>query len=147
MLRQPIADFGGPVLDRDPQPGDVVRETVPRDGGPDHVVEYIWTPQAPAPPPEPEPRRIKKIDFERLYTTSETVAFNVARRQVASLVIADYADPAKAALVGFEIFLRRYDMLDTIELDHPDTVQGMQLAVALGIVTPARAAEILATQP
>jgi len=98
------------------------------------------------PAPAAEVRRVAKAEFQRLFTTPETVAFNLARRQVAALVPADYVggDAQKQALVGLEVFLLRYDALDTIELTHPETAEGLALLVALGVVTELRADAILA---
>ena len=103
-----------------------------------------WTP--PSAPPA-EVRRVIKADFLRLFTASERVAFNLQRKLVEALQPADYADPAKAGLVGLEVFLLTYDAIDVIELTHPETIEGMGVLVALGVVTQARAEAVLAGTP
>jgi hypothetical protein len=142
MERHVITDFNGSIIEgRTPEHGDIVRET---HGA--NVVEYIYTPQAPAEPQE-EVRRVIKADFLRLFTASERVAFNLQRKLVEALQPADYTDPAKAALVGLEVFLLTYDAIDVIELTHPETIEGMGVLVALGVVTQARAEAVLAGTP
>lgn len=120
------------------------------------TVEEGWTLAAgawsapvrvPLPPLRTGPVRLPKIDFLRLFTAEETIAFNLLRKRVQALTPENYgsADAATRALVGFEVFLGRYDALaDQIELDHPETLQGLDLLVALNVLTPARRAEVAA---
>jgi hypothetical protein len=103
-----------------------------------------WTP--PSAPPA-EVRRVIKADFLRLFTASERVAFNLQRKLVEMLQPADYTDPAKAGLVALEVFLLTYDAIDVIELTHPETIEGMGVLVALGVVTQSRADDVLAGNP
>jgi hypothetical protein len=103
-----------------------------------------WTPPS---APAAEVRRVIKADFLRLFTASERVAFNLQRKLVEALQPADYTDPNKAGLVGLEVFLLTYDAIDVIELTHPETIEGMGVLVALGVVTQARADDVLAGNP
>lgn len=87
---------------------------------------------------EPQPigdgvPRLSKIYFMRLFTTEETVRYNSLRRQVANLTIADYDDPTKLPLVQTEVFFQRFDATDVLELEHPETQQGLQLLAYMGM--------------
>ena len=98
--------------------------------------------------PRASPHRLPKIDYWRLFTGEEETAFNRARRQVASLTDADYDDATKVGLVALERFLNRFDATPIVEADHPETHAGVDLLVALGILTPERAAQVkLGEQP
>jgi hypothetical protein len=103
-----------------------------------------WTPPS-APPPEV--RKVGKIDFIRLFTPAEEEAFDLASLRANALTPDNFGAPENAGLRALRSFLRRYDPLDVIELTHPETIAGMGLLVALGILTQARADEILAHQP
>lgn len=118
-----------------------------------NLVDGVWT--APPAAEEPEPARIPVqmavIDFLRLFEGPELDAFNALEAQCNALQPADYAaaaggDQDKMALVGFKRFLTFYDALRAglIELNHPDTIQGLSLLVPLGVLTPARLAKVLA---
>lgn len=117
------------------------------------LVDGVWI--APPAAEEPEPVRVPVqmavIDFLRLFNTDELAGFNALRKASQALTPADYqaaaeGDQAKAALVGFEVFLTFYDALRAglIELNHPETIQGLSLLVPLGVLTPARLAQVLA---
>lgn len=87
---------------------------------------------------EPQPigdgvPRLSKIYFMRLFTTEETVRYNAMRRQVAGLTIADYQDESKLPIVSLEVFFQRFDATDILELEHPETQQGLQLLAAMGM--------------
>lgn len=109
-----------------------------------------WTAPAPVEPsPEPaQPIQMAIIDFLRLFTPAELAGFNALRKTVAALAPADYGDPDKAALVGFEVGLTHYDALRAglIELDHPETIQWLSLLVPLGVLTQERLAQVLTGQ-
>lgn len=94
--------------------------------------------------PKPSPHRLPKIDYWRLFTGDEETKFNRARRQVAGLTDADYEDEAKAGLIGLERFLNRFDATPIVEVDHPETHQGVDLLVALSILTAERAVAVKA---
>lgn len=96
------------------------------------------------PDARPSPHRLPKIDYWRLFTGEEETAFNRARRQVAALTDDDYDDPSKAGLVALERFLNRFDATPIVEADHPETHQGVDLLVALSILTPERAVAVKA---
>ena len=98
------------------------------------------------PPPAPS-MRITKLNFWRLLTAGERVAFNIVARKVQALTLADYQDVAKAPLVAAEVFLSLFDATDVIDLANPDTAAGVGLLVALGILTPDRGACVLAGIP
>ena len=97
-------------------------------------------------PPAPT-QRITKLNFWRLLTAGERVAFNIVARKVQALTLADYQDVAKAPLVAAEVFLSLFDATDVIDLANPDTAAGVGLLVALGILTPDRGACVLAGIP
>lgn len=94
--------------------------------------------------PEPANMRRSKIDFWRLFTAEEETRFNRTRRQVQALADADYDDTAKAGLVAMERFLNRFDATPVVELDHPETLEGVDLLVMLDIITLERAAQVKA---
>ncbi|WP_295170123.1 hypothetical protein [uncultured Brevundimonas sp.] len=107
------------------------------------------------PPPQPEgpeapaePIRITRLRLKNeLLTLAELLAYNKAKRDVAALTAADYGNPAKALLVQAEILLDYMEDATAIELDNPKTIMGVsQLMVALGILTSARAAQVLANE-
>lgn len=103
-----------------------------------------------SPPPAVAPAiQMAIIDFLRLFRAEELVGFNRLQKDVAGLSAADYTDPDKAALVGFEVFLTHYQALRAglIELNHAETIQGLSLLVPLGVLAPARLARVLSGQP
>lgn len=114
------------------------------------LVDGEWVapePVAPAPPPKAA-IQMAIIDFLRLFTSAELAGFNALRKTVADLAPADYGDPDKAALVGFEVGLTHYDALRAglIELDHPETIQWLSLLVPLGVLTEERLGQVLTGQ-
>lgn len=113
------------------------------------LVDGEWTePEAAPRPPEPA-KQMAIIDFLRLFRADELVGFNRLQKDVTALSAADYADPDKAALVGFEVFLTHYQALRAglIELNHAETIQGLSLLVPLGVLTEARLQAVLAGDP
>jgi hypothetical protein len=145
-----ITDFNGQVIQgKTPEDGDIVRRTTPRGDLPPYIEEFYYHPPGPPPPPPPpEPVRVSKIDFFRLFTQAENAAFNRKRKETQLLAPADYADPTKALIVAFEVFLNLFDATDTIELNNEDTVNGVNLLAALGIIAPTRVVQVLAgTKP
>lgn len=94
--------------------------------------------------PRPSPYRLAKIDYWRLFTGDEETKFNRARRQVGALTDADYDDPAKAGLVALERLLNRLDSTPIVEVDHPETQGGVDLMVALEILTEERGVAVKA---
>lgn len=102
-----------------------------------------------APPPLEPAKQMAIIDFLRLFRADELVGFNRLQKDVAALTPADYTDPDKAALVGFEVFLTHYQALRAglIELNHAETIQGLSLLVPLGVLTEERLQAVLAGDP
>ena len=97
--------------------------------------------------PPARPPQIRKLDFWRLLTAGERVAFNIVSRKVQGLTLADYQDATKAPLIAAEVFLNLFDATDIIDLANPDTAAGVGLLVSLGILTQARGACVLAGTP
>ena len=118
-----------------------------------HLPELGFVYSAPPPPEpgEPEPRRIAKVDLLRLFKPEEVMAFNRARRQIATLEVSDYAvGQAVNPVVALEAFLLTFDAVDVIELDHPDTAMGVGLLAMNGVFgsdPQPRMAAILAGEP
>lgn len=117
------------------------------------LVNGVWIapPEVEEPAPVRVPVQMAVIDFLRLFTTDELAGFNALRKACAALGPADYqaaaeGDQAKQALVGYEVFLTYYDALRAglIELNHPETIQGLSLLVPLGVLSAARLAQVLA---
>ncbi len=113
------------------------------------LVDGEWTEPEAAPPPPEAAKQMAIIDFLRLFRAEELVGFNRLQKDVAALATADYADPEKAALVGFEVFLTHYQALRAglIELNHAETIQGLSLLVPLGVLTEERLQAVLAGDP
>jgi len=101
--------------------------------------------------PEPapsEPVRVSKADFQRLLTATERYALNALRKQIAALPPEEYGDPANALLVAAEDVIFAFEQpLEFIELDHPDTAQGLSLLAYLDVIEPERIAEIVVNRP
>jgi hypothetical protein len=90
------------------------------------------------------PVRITKADFQRLLTPTERYALNALRKKVAALPPTQYADPANGLLLAAEDVLFAFEQpAEFIELNHPDTFQGLMLLSYLGVITPQRVAEIV----
>lgn len=113
------------------------------------LVDGVWIEPDTAPPPPEPAKQMAIIDFLRLFRAEELVGFNRLQKDVAGLGAADYADPEKAALVGFEVFLTHYQALRAglIELNHAETIQGLSLLVPLGVLTAERLQQVLAGDP
>ena len=98
-----------------------------------------------------EPRRVTKADFQRLLTPSERYAINALRKEIAAIAPADYADPANALMLAAEDVLVSFEQpVEFIELDHPETSQGLSLLGYLdvfGLDSEDRIAAILAGIP
>lgn len=101
-----------------------------------------------APPPTSSGTlRVSKADFQRLLTPTERYKLNALRKTIASLLPEDYGDPANQLIVAAEDVMFAFEQpLEFIELDHPDTAMGLALLGYLGIVTPARIAQIVTNQ-
>jgi hypothetical protein len=92
------------------------------------------------------PRRVSKIAFSRLLTNNEKASLYAAEYLIRNLTLSDRV--TQPALVALEICQKGFDMLsEFIELDHPDTILAVsQVFVANGILTPTRAAQVLANE-
>ena len=136
----PPADYFHPdvAIDFVEVPDDVVVGSRLEDG--------VWFAPDAAPAAPAQVIQMAIIDFLRLFTGEELVGFNRLKKDVAALAPADYADPTKAALIGFEVFLTHYEALRAglIELNHPETIQGLGLLVPLGVLTEPRLQDVLA---
>lgn len=111
-----------------------------------------WSSPPDQPPITPDvvPVQMAVIEFLRLFTSTELAGFNALRKACQALTPPDYqaaagGDQTKADLVGFEVFLTFYDALRSglIELNHPETVQGLGLLVPLGVLTAERLGQVL----
>lgn len=96
-------------------------------------------------------RRVSKIDFARLFTFDERVRLNAARAQIKAMGPQAYAAPGQfGALLALEVVLENLEQpLEYIELDHPETAQGLAvlaLAGVLGADPQPRIVQILAGQ-
>lgn len=99
--------------------------------------------------------RTTKIDFMRLLTLSQRVTMLAIRADVRAMTLADYADPAKAGLVGAALMFEQFDLAsEFVELGHPETIYGVSvLMVGAGIFGPdlavaaAEAARVLSNTP
>jgi len=94
------------------------------------------------PDPVPPPLVLTRLDFFRLFTAEEETAFNITRKRVQALAPDDYGDPTKAGLVAMERFLNRFDATPQIEMNNAETLAGIDLLVALNVITAERAAVV-----
>lgn len=94
-------------------------------------------------------RRLTKIDFARLFSPAQLVAYLALKAQAKALTPADFADPSKAVVIQAAVMFEKFDLLpDIIELDHPETVAGVgQVLVAAGVLSQGEAARVLANTP
>lgn len=109
-------------------------------------VGWSWDPEDGFQPPvfNSGPVRVTKADFQRLLTPAERYAINALRKQIDGLAVEDYADPANSLMIAAEDVLLAFEQpAEFIELDHPDTYQGLMLFAYLGILTEARVNEIV----
>lgn len=117
------------------------------------LVDGAWVapdPVDPAPAPA-DLGQMAIIDFLRLFDGEELDRFNEREAECNALTSADYqaareGDQAKMILVGFKRFLSFYNALRAglIELNHPETIQGLGLLVPLGVLTEPRLQDVLA---
>ena len=80
-------------------------------------------------------RRVEKIDFMRLFTLQERVRYNALRKITQQLTSSDYMsqEPMKQLFVALDIVFDSFDLAAMIELDHPETQQGMNLLAMAGV--------------
>lgn len=106
----------------------------------DHGVQvgWVWSPTTntlyPTVPTDGV-KKVEKIDFMRLFTIEERVRYNALRKQTELLTAADYMsnDPMKQMLIGLEVIFKQFDLAAKIELEHPETIQGVQIMAAAGL--------------
>jgi hypothetical protein len=100
--------------------------------------------------PSENVRKLAKIDFMRLFTTDEMVRYKLLRMQINALTAADYAaamagDAVKMMMIQADVFFDRFDLASEVEMDHPETVQAVELLASTGIfgadATPEHIAE------
>jgi hypothetical protein len=84
------------------------------------------------------PARVEKIDFMRLFTMTERATYNALRKSVAAMTPADYAktDPQSQLMIALDLVFDSFDLVLMVELDHPETIQGMQLLAMGGVFGP-----------
>jgi hypothetical protein len=82
-------------------------------------------------PPPPAPRRYTWLEFMDLFTEPEQLAIVTASMQNAGIKL--WYDKAMGA--------------SYIDLDDPRTIEGVNALATASLVTPQRAAEVLASQP
>lgn len=91
-------------------------------------------------PPEPTPptpiRVITARQFRERFTRAERVAITLAASQA-----------LEAGDAELQVFLDDLSASQVAELDHPDLIAGVQALVTAGLISAARAAEILSTAP
>jgi hypothetical protein len=98
---------------------------------------------APSSPAAPT-KIITTLDFLRLFTASEIVAWNAKKREVAALTVADYANPAKAPLVALEYQETMFAETNTIDTSRSDLQAGLDVLIANGIIASDRKAQVIA---
>jgi hypothetical protein len=81
------------------------------------------------------PNKVEKIEFMRLFTMEERVRYNALRKIVASLTANDYSatDPMSQLFIALDIVFDSFDLAALVELDHPETIQGLGLLAAGGV--------------
>jgi hypothetical protein len=95
-------------------------------------VGWIFTGNALVPPTGYKPSmKITKLSFRERFTLQEMVALQVAKQNNPTLQV-----------MGDNIVVATY-----IDLSRPDTIQGVELLVSLGLLTQDRANQILNTIP
>ena len=94
---------------------------------------------------KPEPHRISKSAFRRLLTGAEAAMWQALKKQTAALTPADYIaafdpetpQPELQILIAVEDVIEQFGLpAEFIELDHPDTAQGLQLLALTGMFEP-----------
>ena len=88
-----------------------------------------------APPVEPEKLPITKLQFRRLFTPEERVAWELFGEQEG--VTAEL-------LAQWKVLNRDFDMASNIRLDDYETISGVNLMEQVGIIGQGRAAQVLA---
>lgn len=84
------------------------------------------------------------LDFLRLFTPTEVIAFNAQKAAVNAMTPQDYSDPAKAGLAQFSYFLALFLETNTIDASRPDLQAGLDILIALNVIAPNRKAQIIA---
>jgi hypothetical protein len=112
-----------------PTHGDkVVGELYPNYTGIEWVMVAYSDPVIPAPPPPPRQSILTKLEYLRRFTQDERVAIRNAAK--VNAVLEDY--------------MALLDLAQEINLDDPDTIAGVQMLEAAGLLNAGRAQEILA---
>lgn len=107
-------------------------------------VGFLPTPEPAPPAPPHEPRRISKVDFWRRFTPAEQVAMLGARKTIAAMSPEEFGSPSSVGWWQLAVAFQTLDLIPSvIELDHPDTVAGVEGFAAAGLVAPARVPVIL----
>jgi hypothetical protein len=82
----------------------------------------------------PDPLRLTRLEFRWRYTLAEQIAINVATETHADATV-------RATLRALAASLAEATEVDVTD---PRTIQGVQYHATLGLIAPARVAEILA---
>ena len=81
------------------------------------------------------PNKVEKIDFMRLFTMEERVRYNALRKMISGMTAADYSssEPMMQLFIALDIVFAAFELAAMIELDHPETRQGLGLLAAGGV--------------
>lgn len=91
------------------------------------------------------PKRITKMAFAGLLTLQERAGLLGAKKVIAELTSAEYADIANIGYVYLDVVLQNFELpAEFIELNHPDTILAVStVLVQSGILTTERAERVL----
>lgn len=122
-----------PIQSADSLPPDKLetsRHLIDNDGVPKWELEYD------DPPPIVKSPKVSKIEFMRKLTPTELGRLNAARKMIAEIPAASYMEPTETQqqLIMLEVVLQMFELPELIELDHPDTAQGVGALALAGIL-------------
>lgn len=105
-------------------------------------VGFEWVPD-PLPELPPILRKLSKADFWRRFTAAEQVVVLGARKHIAEMSAADFANIANMGWWRLAVVFQMLDLVSEVELDHPETVEGLEAIAAAGIIAADRVLVIL----
>jgi hypothetical protein len=99
---------------------------------------YVWSPADLdwIVPPAPTPPRLSRLAFQSRYTLAEQVAIELAASDQAPSVSATDA-------ATLRVFDRALSNATDVDVTDPRTIAGVEFHASLGLIAPARVAEIL----